>query len=256
MFTHQAKTGVAAYETLSGPIQGKIFDSLMEKVDIKKGFKIIDIGCGTGNNSFKLSKTVGDEGIVVAIDPIKERIKKAKEVYGSSSNLCFKEGCAKESWKFGTDFDLAASSTVFHWVPEHKRKEAFEGIYQSLKPDSLFVFNAARLHNSSFVFILEKISCYRQFLENTFPLSKEDAERILAEVGFQDVNVREVDICIPFPNLDDYLRWIACSLHVNNYTQILEELRELWSGEDLTSLYDDKGQILHKHEFIFVFCRK
>ena len=79
MFTHQAETGAAAYETLSGPMQGKIFDSLMEKVHIKKGFKIIDIGCGTGNNSFKLSKMVGDEGMVVAIDPIKERIEKSKE---------------------------------------------------------------------------------------------------------------------------------------------------------------------------------
>ena len=256
MFTHQAETGAAAYETLSGPMQGKIFDSLMEKVYIKKGFKIVDIGCGTGNNSFKLSKMVGDEGMVVAIDPIKERINKAKEVYGSISNLCFKEGCAKESWKFGTDFDLAVSTTVLHWVPEHKRKEAFEGIYQSLKPDSLFIFDAVRSHNHNFVFILEKISCYRQFLENNFPLSKEDAERILAEVGFQDVSVREVDICIPFPNLDDYLRWIACSLHVINYTQILEELRELCSGADLTSLYDDKGQILHKHEYIFGYCRK
>ena len=143
-----------------------------------------------------------------------------------------------------------------HWVPEHKRKEAFEGIYQSLNPDSLFIFDAVRSHNHNFVFRLEKISCCRQFLENFFPIPKEDTVRILAEVGFEDVSVKEVDICISFPNLDNYLRWFACSLHVNNYTQILEELRELCSEVDLTSLYDDKGQILHKNEYIFGFCRK
>ena len=119
VFTHQAEPGAVDYQVLSESMQGKIFESLIEKIDIKEGFKIIDIGCGTGNNSFKLSKIVGDEGMVVAIDPIKERIDKAKEIYGSSStNLEFAEGGASDCYKFGMDFDLAVSSNVLHFIPE------------------------------------------------------------------------------------------------------------------------------------------
>ena len=256
MFTEQAESGVVAYETLSGPMQGEIFDSLMEKVDIKKGSKIIDIGCGTGNNSFKLSKMVGDEGMVMAIDPIKQRIEKAKDAYGYKPNLYFKEGCAEESWKYGTDYDLAVSTTVLHWVSLHKRREAFEGIYKSLKPNSMFVFDVASCQETSLNFVIENMLWYKQFMENYFPLFKEDAEKLLSEVGFRNIKVKKVDICIPFSNLDDYIRWVACSLHVGNYTEILNELRDGCKSKNLTSLYDDKGQIFHKQEYLFAYCQK
>ena len=159
-------------------MQGKIFDSLMEKVKVKADSKIIDIGCGTGNNTFKLSKMIEDEWIVTGIDPIKQRIEKASDVYGFKSNLNFKEGSAEDSWQFGTDHDLAVSTTVLHWVPVNKRKEAFRGIYKSLKPNSMFVFDAVRSHNFNSAFVVENVSCYNQFLENAFPLSKEDAENV------------------------------------------------------------------------------
>ena len=256
MFKQQALSGVVDYEKLSGQMQGKIFDSLMEKVKVKADSKIIDIGCGTGNNTFKLSKMIGDEGIVTGIDPIKQRIEKASDVYGFKSNLNFKEGSAEDSWQFGTDHDLAVSTTVLHWVPVNKRKEAFRGIYKSLKPNSMFVFDAVRSHNFNSAFVVENVSCYNQFLENAFPLSKEDAENVLVEAEFQDISVTEVDICIPFPNLDVYLRWLACSMNVGGYTQILDDLRDICQSKDLTSLYDDNRQILHKHEYIFGYCRK
>ena len=97
---------------------------------------------------------------------------------------------------------------------------------------------------------------YKQFLENYFPLSKEDAEKLLSEVGFRNIKVKKVDICIPFSNLDDYIRWVACSLHVGNYTEILNELRDGCKSKNLTSLYDDKGQIFHKQEYLFAYCQK
>ena len=107
MFTSQKKSGVDDYQSLCKLVQGPSFDTLMKLLNIDiKGFKVIDIGCGTGNNSSKLSKMVGDQGQVVGIDPIKDRIQKAEEVYGTS-NLIFKSGgTAKDSWHFGTNFNF------------------------------------------------------------------------------------------------------------------------------------------------------
>ena len=94
------------------------------------------IGCGTGNNSFKLSKIFGEEGMAVAIDPIKERTYKA---YGSlSTNLEFAEGDASDCWKFGIDFDLLA---------DQEREEAFTGILKCMKPNALFAFCTAASGN-------------------------------------------------------------------------------------------------------------
>ena len=135
-FRSQTKSGVKDYLELSKIIQEKLFDTLVRDVKIEKGWKILDVGCGTGNNSFKLSQMVGEQGNVVAIDPIKDRIAEAKSSY-SSPSLSFHEASGKEVAKFGNDFNLSVASTVVHWIPPTDRKEIFEGIRKTLKEGSL-----------------------------------------------------------------------------------------------------------------------
>lgn len=42
---------------------------LIEKLGIKTGHNVLDIGCGTGRLTEYLSKIVGDEGRIYGIDP-------------------------------------------------------------------------------------------------------------------------------------------------------------------------------------------
>lgn len=260
MFTHQAQPGATDYQALSESMQGKLFDSLIENIDIKKGFKIIDIGCGTGNNSSKLSNLVGDEGIIVAIDPIKERIDKGKEVYGSSLNLQFAEAGAKDCWKYGNDFDLAVSSNVLHFIPVCERKKAFEGVLKCLKPGALFVFCTAASDNHSMSILLEKISYNEEFLRNYNPTTKNKLEQLLNGYGFKDVVLKKKEISLSMPNLDKYLCWVASSLHIHNYTKILTKLREFCNNsttEDTAFLYNNKGQVVYNHyDYLYGSCRK
>ena len=55
---------------------------------------ILDLGCGTGELSAKLAELVGPEGMVIGVDPDKERIQLAKESYSQIENLSFVEGSA------------------------------------------------------------------------------------------------------------------------------------------------------------------
>ena len=259
MYTNQERNGVDDYQALSESMQRKIFESLMKDVDIDDSFKIIDVGCGTGNHSSILSKKVASKGKVVGIDPIKERIALAEEMYGCHSpNLHFEEGSAVDCSKYGTDFDLAVSTNVLHFIPVHDRKDAFEGIFKCLKPGSVFVFASAASDNHNLSFLLKNISCYEQFSENYHPIPIDEAEKLLTKVGFKEVETKQVDVRLSMNDLDQFIRWVACSIHVESYAGILEKLREFCSsGVDLAPLYDEKGQVVYRHyDYYFGICKK
>ena len=272
MYTSQSEKGANEYQALSEAVQGKIFDTLLEKVDIKPGLKIIDIGCGTGNNSFKLSKMVGDNGMVVAIDPIKERIETARKSYGSSKNLRFEEGGAIDCWKFGTDFDLAVASVVLHWIPEQDRIKSIQGIYKCLKTDSTsrLVFAVVGSNNRNITFLQEKLSSYKQFFDNFFPFKNnkkskdgksggETENLLFKDIGFREVRVDEGGISVPIPDLDFFLRWIASTVHTVDDGEALKELQDVTrdGSLDLSQLYDDNGDLVYKHpDYQYVYCTK
>lgn len=256
MFTSQQSAGVSDYQDLSKLIQEKTFDKLVENVNIKKGFKIIDIGCGTGNNSFKLSKLVGVEGKVVATDPIKERIEKSKALY-ESSNLHFEVAFGSECPKFGTDFDLAVSSTVLHWIPQEQKLPTFKGIFDSLNDGSEFIFNTIKLNTFNLSPISSKLSSSNSTMSNYHPSTQAELESLAREAGFKQVDIKEVEVVIPLPSVDHYLRWYACSVHVENYDATLKELREVEkTDEDLAHLHDEKGQVVYKHTYFYGYCKK
>ena len=48
-------------------------------LNIKPGYKVLDMGCGTGELTRFLAELVGEDGEVVGVDPDEERIRVAKE---------------------------------------------------------------------------------------------------------------------------------------------------------------------------------
>ena len=86
-------------EKMLGPLGDHAINTLKPKV----GEKILDVGCGTGSTSLKLSKLVGKEGLITGIDisePILgfakkqanvKRIKNIKFVLADAQNFQFSE---------------------------------------------------------------------------------------------------------------------------------------------------------------------
>ena len=95
----------------------------------QEGMKVLDLGCGTGYLSNVLAERVGLGGKVVAVDPDKERLRIAKETYGTVSNILFQEGSTDE---FPVDqYDIVFSNHVMAWVKD--KETAFKNIYKNLK---------------------------------------------------------------------------------------------------------------------------
>ena len=62
---------------------------LVEHVDVQKGFNVLDIACGTGVVTKRLSQKVGKSGHVIAADTSVTAIKIAKKYNKENSNISF-----------------------------------------------------------------------------------------------------------------------------------------------------------------------
>ncbi|MGD0817774.1 MAG: methyltransferase domain-containing protein [Methanomassiliicoccales archaeon] len=109
--------------------------SLIEKMGVKEGEAWLDIGCGTGRLTLKVSEMVGPSGSVVGLDPSPHRIKIANEKLSNHqyTNVKFMVGVGEDLGVFPeATFDGAYFSSVFHWFLE--KEKALAEAYRVLKP--------------------------------------------------------------------------------------------------------------------------
>lgn len=86
--------------------------SILSKLDIKKGMKVLDLGTGTGVLVPYLSELVGSEGHVTAIDLSEGMLSRAKEKYGMLKNVEFLKIDFEEELIPGT-YDIAMLYCVY-----------------------------------------------------------------------------------------------------------------------------------------------
>ena len=78
---------------------------------------ILDIGCGPGNSTNKLSMFFPNSDIL-GIDSSDNMLNKASETY---PNLKFKKCCIPDELELIDNYDLIFSNACLHWIPDHKK---------------------------------------------------------------------------------------------------------------------------------------
>ena len=121
------------------------------------GWKVLDIGCGTGNRTKTLATLVGESGKVIAIDPIEKRIAEARK-HHNAENIEYYVASGESSNDFGDDFDLVVAATVLHWIPFDKQKELFCKVRSCLKNGGYFIFNSMIQEGLNFMKFLPFLS--------------------------------------------------------------------------------------------------
>ena len=115
-----------------------------------EGKTVLDLGSGSGRDSFILSKLVGEKGKVIGIDMTDEQIQIAKkhtpfhlEKFGyKKSNLEFYKGYIENLKSIGildNSIDVVVSNCVINLSPD--KKTVFKEIFRVLKPGGELYFS-------------------------------------------------------------------------------------------------------------------
>jgi len=124
----------------------------------KKGMRILDVGCGTGNFSIKLAK-MGCE--VVGIDLSEEMLKIAKDKTEKEAlDITFHQMDGYNLNFSNNEFDAVFSMAAFEFIKEPKK--AYDEMYRVLKPGGHMLIGTIHKNSSWGRLYLSK-----EFQENT-----------------------------------------------------------------------------------------
>jgi ubiquinone/menaquinone biosynthesis C-methylase UbiE len=122
-------------------------DKIISRSGIKKGMKILEVGCGSGAFTTFVARAVGDKGEVFALDIQPEMLKQIENKLKLPENRDIKniqliEGDALNIPLEDNSFDLVYTITVFQEIPD--KNKALKEMKRVLKPKGIL----ATLENS------------------------------------------------------------------------------------------------------------
>ena len=209
------------------------------------GSKVLDLGCGTGFLAVALSKCVGPEGKVTAVDPDEDRLVLAQQNY-AAHNISFMVGDDKTFPK--SQYDLVFANCVVHWIDD--KFALFNRIYQNLKPGGKFAFTTGKgpvLAKG----IMDKL-LGAGVLDNLFPntatfLSPAEYCTLATLVGFEvaSTEVKEIPWTFKSVNtvIDYYFGLLQGDLdHASINPQSLEYCRDKYD-KDLSNRVDSQDML-------------
>jgi SAM-dependent methyltransferase len=106
----------AAYERLMGRWSRRVGDVFLDWMEARKGFRWLDIGCGTGAFTEQVIQGCAPAAIV-GIDPSAEQLAFAGKRAGLASAE-FRVGDAQDLPFPDNSFDIAVMALVIHFVPD------------------------------------------------------------------------------------------------------------------------------------------
>jgi trans-aconitate methyltransferase len=183
----------------------KYGNNLIDLLEIKKGEKILDLGCGTGD----LAKRLCDLGVsVIGADKSQNMISQASMKYPEIKFV------VRDVTNLGytNEFDVVFSNATLHWVKQPS--QALKGIYQSLRPSGRFVAEFGGKGNVQMItneIINQIIQTGIQFNKEQFPWyypSIGEYTSLMEEVGFRVTYAEHFDRPTPLDGEDGLKNWI------------------------------------------------
>ncbi|KAH8157752.1 hypothetical protein CIB48_g10500 [Xylaria polymorpha] len=161
---------------------------LLERLEITRNMRVLDVGCGPGNLTTQIAELVGESGSVVGIDPSKERIAIAVDER-AKPNVSFQVGTAENLSQFPSgSFDALFVNSTLHWVQD--QPAALMEFGRVLRPGGRLGISGG---SGDFIAAHERIKAdvlsrdpYRMYPEQSPPkfLKKLELDAFLKMLGF------------------------------------------------------------------------
>lgn len=210
------------------------------------GMTVLDLGCGSGRDSYVLAQLVGAQGRVIGLDMTEEQLEIARSTQGwhaeqfGFANTEFKQGYIEDLAAAGiadASIDLVISNCVINLSPDKLR--VFQEIFRVLKPGGELYFSdvfsdrrippalaqdpvllgeclGGAMYVEDFRRLLAQVGCLdaRTVVSSPMAVNNSDIERQVGNIRFFSNTVRAFklgieDRCEDFGQVATYLGSIA-----------------------------------------------
>ncbi|MDP1836775.1 MAG: methyltransferase domain-containing protein [Chlamydiales bacterium] len=223
------------YDCHSTP-QWHVAEEALSTLDLAGTESILDIGCGSGKITANIAGRL-TSGRIVGLDASQGMISYATSKYVPYyKNLSFVLGNAL-SLTHINEYDLIVSFNSVHWMAPHE--ELFTRVYDALMPGGRILFTspcpadpkAARA-------LIDTISSsewapyFKTYKHPRSSLTLSRCTELLAQIGFQDIEVMEQPFTHSFVNKSNVADWLAgfsavlLFLPTDRQTEFLRQLVE------------------------------
>jgi len=163
----------------------KFLEKLVPQFGIEAGQKVLDVGTGTGILVPYLTKAVGPEGSVTAIDFSEKMVQKCKEKHGHLRNFTVKVGNIEEATFPPEHFDAVVCFGVFPHLDN--KPKALKNINRILKTGSTLVIAHAL---SSEELKLHHNKASSAVVHDMLPEMPE-MKQLLEQTGFTEISIKD-----------------------------------------------------------------
>lgn len=244
------------------------FEELVETLKLRPADRIVDLGCGSGENTVELARRV-PSGFVFGVDSSAAMIGHAQKLRAGLApalrqRVRFVRGDIAK-WRPREEYSVVFSNAALQWLPDHRA--AFAACFRALVPDGrLAVQMPANRDETAQATIAElareapwsaKLGRLRLPSENVAPAETYGA--MLAEVGFAEVDCYYRVFRHPMRSPAEIVEWyratalrpIVGALTPAESDRFLAALRER-----LEAAYGTTGRLVFDFRRLFILARR
>lgn len=213
----------------------KSTSNLIEAAQIQRGYKVLDLACGTGLVTRHIEKKIGKKGHVIGIDASRSAIKIAQRI-SNKKNVDFVLADA-ENFNFNCEFDAITCQYALFFFPN--ADQVLKKSHGLLRKNGTM---AVAVHGSKntvpyFSSILDIVTKFiPDYLPKNAPSldrfgTKKSLKNVLTRAGFQSIQVNQYCYYVNVGTFEkywnDYLRYLAKPLKEKIYKISIKERRKM-----------------------------
>jgi trans-aconitate 2-methyltransferase len=236
------------------------FYDLLRLVNARKGMRVVDLGCGTGELTREMHRHLKAQS-TLGIDSSDAMLATAAEQ--SEPNLRFLRGLIEDFDADGA-YDLVLSNAAVHWVPDHERLLA--RLSRALAPGGQLAIQMPFNRDAPDHVVCDEILREAPFVTATggvgirqHALPIERYATLLWKLGFRQQHVRMVVYGHKMPSREGVLEWVKGALLTDVKKRLDEPTWEAFLAqyrERLLSRLDDDRPYLYTMKRVFLWAEK